>query len=41
MKMITLEGTRDSLLTGRDEVDLSAEICDAARGSVERMFELS
>jgi quinolinate synthase len=41
MKMITLEGTRDALVNGQDEVDLSAEICDKARGSLERMFELS
>ena len=41
MKMITLEGTRDALLTGRDEIDLSPETCDAARGALERMIELS
>ena len=41
MKMITLEGTRDALRDGRDEVRLSNELCDAARGSIERMFELS
>jgi len=41
MKMITLEGTRDALVTGRDEVDLAPEICDKARLSIERMFELS
>lgn len=41
MKMITLEGTRDALVNGQDEIDLSAEICDKARGSLERMFELS
>jgi quinolinate synthase len=41
MKMITLEGTRDALLTGCDEVELSREVCDTARGSLERMFALS
>lgn len=41
MKMITLEGTRDALESGNDEVELSREICDRARGSLERMFELS
>jgi len=41
MKMITLEGTRDALESGTDEVKLSREICDNARGSLERMFELS
>ncbi len=41
MKMITLEGTRDALLHGRDEIILSAEVCEAARGSIERMLELS
>ena len=41
MKMITLQGTRDALLTGRDEVELSRDLCDRARGSIERMFELS
>ncbi len=40
MKMITLEGTRDALVEGRDEIKLTAELCDAARSSVERMFEL-
>ena len=40
MKMITLAGTRDALVSGNDEVELSREICDAARGSIERMFEL-
>ena len=41
MKMITLEGTRDALVTGQDEILLSPEICDAARGALERMIELS
>ncbi len=40
MKMITLEGTRDALVEGRDEVKLTDELCNAARSSVERMFEL-
>jgi quinolinate synthase len=39
--MITLEGTRDALVTGQDEILLSPEICDAARGALERMIELS
>jgi quinolinate synthase len=41
MKMITLEGTRDSLRDGRDEIVLSREVMDAARGALERMIELS
>lgn len=41
MKMITLEGTRDSLAIGRDEVELSAEVCEKARRSLDRMLELS
>ena len=41
MKMITLENTRDSLRSGRDEILLSQEICDKARASLERMLELS
>ncbi len=41
MKMITLERTRDALVTGRDEVDVPRDICDNARLSIERMFELS
>ena len=41
MKMITLMGTRDALRSGNDEVVLSRDLCDAARGSIERMFELS
>jgi quinolinate synthase len=41
MKMITLEGTRDALLHGRDEILLSRELCDAARGALERMIALS
>ncbi len=41
MKMITLEKTRDALVNGRDEVLLSPQLCEAARGSIERMFELS
>jgi quinolinate synthase len=40
MKMITLEGTRDALLHGRDEVTLSRETCDRARASLDRMLEL-
>lgn len=40
MKMITLEGTRDALVEGRDEIHLSAEICDRARASLDRMLEL-
>ncbi|MFQ5352371.1 MAG: quinolinate synthase NadA, partial [Candidatus Binatia bacterium] len=41
MKMISLEGTRDALVTGRDEILLAPEICEAARISLERMIELS
>jgi quinolinate synthase len=41
MKMITLEGTRDSLLYGRDEISLSPETCEKARRSLDRMLELS
>jgi quinolinate synthase len=41
MKMITLENTRDCLRDGRDEIRLSAEVCDAARTALERMIELS
>jgi len=41
MKMITLEGTRDALLYGRDEIHLTTEVCDRARASLDRMLELS
>ena len=41
MKMITLEATRDALLHGRDEIHLTAETCDRARASLDRMLELS
>jgi quinolinate synthase len=41
MKMITLEGTRDSLRDGKDEIDLPLELCERARRSVDRMLELS
>jgi quinolinate synthase len=40
MKMITLEGTRDALVHGRDEVLLSPQVCDRARASLDRMLEL-
>jgi quinolinate synthase len=41
MKMITLEGTRDSLRDGKDEIVLPLELCERARRSVDRMLELS
>ncbi len=41
MKMITLEATRDALLEGRDEIVLSEEVCERARGALDRMIELS
>jgi quinolinate synthase len=41
MKMITLEGTRDCLRTGRDEIVLAPEVSAAARRALERMIELS
>lgn len=41
MKMITLEGTRDALLHGRDEIHLTTEVCNRARASLDRMLELS
>lgn len=41
MKMITLEATRDALRDGRDEIVLTAETCDRARASLDRMLELS
>lgn len=41
MKMITLEGTRDALRDGKDEVTLSVAVCDRARASLDRMLELS
>ncbi|MBI5503880.1 MAG: quinolinate synthase NadA [Deltaproteobacteria bacterium] len=40
MKMITLPGTRDALIHGKDEVSLDREVCDHARASLERMIEL-
>jgi len=40
MKMITLEGTRDALVNGRDEISLTPEVCDRARASLDRMLEL-
>ncbi len=41
MKMITLEGVRDALAEGRDEVRIDPEVSRLARRSLERMFELS
>jgi len=41
MKMITLEGTRDSLDHLRYEITLSAEVREGARRALERMLELS
>ncbi|HYB97767.1 MAG TPA: quinolinate synthase NadA [Candidatus Limnocylindrales bacterium] len=41
MKMITLEGTRDSLVHDKDEVILSPQLCEQARRSLDRMLELS
>lgn len=40
MKMITLAGTRDALLHGRDEVQLDLDLCLRARRSLDRMLEL-
>ncbi|HLW70256.1 MAG TPA: quinolinate synthase NadA [Candidatus Binataceae bacterium] len=41
MKMITLEGTRDSLEHLRYEITLSEEVREGARRALERMLELS
>ncbi|MFP6610368.1 MAG: quinolinate synthase NadA [Deltaproteobacteria bacterium] len=41
MKMITLEGVRNALVEGRDEVRVAPEIASRAVRSLERMFELS
>jgi quinolinate synthase len=41
MKMITLEGTLDSLRNLRSEIELSDEVRDGARRALERMLELS
>ncbi len=41
MKMITLEGTLDSLLHLRYEITLSDEVREGARRALERMLELS
>jgi len=41
MKMITLEATRDALVDGRDEIILPEDVCDQARGALDRMIELS
>jgi quinolinate synthase len=41
MKMITLEGTRDSLRDGKDEIVLPLQLCERARRAVDRMLELS
>src|SRR5579863_7558220 len=41
MKMITLEGTLDSLRNLRYEIELSEEVRDGARRALERMLELS
>ena len=40
MKMITLAGTRDALIEGKDEVLLDRDICARARASLERMIAL-
>jgi quinolinate synthase len=41
MKMITLEGTRDSLRDLRHEITLSEEIREGAKRALERMLELT
>jgi len=41
MKMITLEGTLDSLQNLRYEIDLSNEVSTGARTALDRMLELS
>ena len=41
MKMITLEGTLDSLRNLRYEITLSDEVREGAKGALERMLELS
>jgi quinolinate synthase len=41
MKMITLEGTLDSLRNLRYEIELSEEVREGARQALERMLELS
>src|SRR5216684_1956420 len=41
MKMITLEGTRDSLETLRYEIRLSDDVREGAKRALERMLELS
>jgi quinolinate synthase len=41
MKMITLEGTRDALRDGRDEVLLDEDTCDRARASLDRMLAIA
>ncbi|MHB8383346.1 MAG: quinolinate synthase NadA [Candidatus Binataceae bacterium] len=41
MKMITLEGTLDSLIHLRYEITLSAEVREGAKRALERMLELS
>ncbi|MGH7226257.1 MAG: quinolinate synthase NadA, partial [Gemmataceae bacterium] len=41
MKMITLEGTRDSLRDFRYEIELPDEVRDGARQALERMLELT
>ncbi len=40
MKMITLEGTLDSLLNLRYEIKLADEICEGAKRALDRMLEL-
>ena len=41
MKMITLEGTRDALRDGKDEVILTVEQCDRARAAIDRMLAIA
>ena len=41
MKMITLDGVRDSLREGRYEITLPEEVRDGAQRSLDRMLELN
>ena len=41
MKMITLDGTRDSLINLRYEIELPDEVSEGAKRALDRMLELS
>lgn len=41
MKKITLEKIRDVLMTGKNEIHVTEELCEGSKGALERMLELA